>query len=37
VLTHYSDLLDPEALRAAAGTRFDGPLELAREGARYSV
>ncbi|MGI9557623.1 MAG: MBL fold metallo-hydrolase [Solirubrobacterales bacterium] len=37
VLTHFSDELDAERMRRDAGESFDGPLELAQEGAVYSV
>ena len=37
LLTHYSDRLDADALRTAAGARYDGPVELAREGSRYVI
>ncbi len=37
VLTHYSDQLDPAALAAAAAANFPGPIELASEGARYTI
>jgi ribonuclease BN (tRNA processing enzyme) len=37
VLTHFSDELDPEWARAQAAEAFDGPVELAREGAVYAV
>ncbi len=37
VLTHYSDELDPELARAEAATAYGGPVELASEGARYTV
>ena len=37
VLTHYSDQLDPAALRAQAEAAFDGSVELAREGDRYEI
>jgi ribonuclease BN (tRNA processing enzyme) len=37
VLTHYSDELDPEWVRAEALDAYGGPLELAREGAIYTV
>jgi ribonuclease BN (tRNA processing enzyme) len=37
VLTHFSDELDPEWARAQAAAAFDGPVELAREGAVYAV
>jgi ribonuclease BN (tRNA processing enzyme) len=37
VLTHYSDELDAEALNAAAVETFGGDVELAREGAVYTV
>lgn len=37
VLTHYSDELDPEVTRSEAVDSFGGPVELAREGAVYTV
>jgi ribonuclease BN (tRNA processing enzyme) len=37
VLTHYSDELDPEWTRAEAFDSFGGPVELATEGAVYTV
>jgi ribonuclease BN (tRNA processing enzyme) len=37
VLTHYSDELDPELTRAEAVDSYGGPVELAREGAVYTV
>jgi ribonuclease BN (tRNA processing enzyme) len=37
VLTHYSDELDPEWVRAEALQAFGGPLELAHEGAIYTL
>jgi ribonuclease BN (tRNA processing enzyme) len=37
VLTHYSDEMDPEWARAQAVETFGGPVELAEEGAVYSV
>jgi ribonuclease BN (tRNA processing enzyme) len=37
VLTHYSDELDPEWVRAEALEAYRGPLELAQEGAIYTV
>ena len=37
VLTHFSDELDPEWVRAEAVDAYGGPLELAREGATYTV
>jgi ribonuclease BN (tRNA processing enzyme) len=37
VLTHYSDELDAEACRAAAITAFGGEVELAHEGAVYTL
>jgi ribonuclease BN (tRNA processing enzyme) len=37
VLTHYSDELDPEWTRAEAADSFGGPVELASEGAIYTV
>jgi ribonuclease BN (tRNA processing enzyme) len=37
VLTHYSDELDPELTRAEAAATFGGPVELAQEGATYTI
>jgi ribonuclease BN (tRNA processing enzyme) len=37
VLTHYSDELDPEVTQAEAAGSFGGPVDLAREGAVYTV
>jgi ribonuclease BN (tRNA processing enzyme) len=37
VLTHYSDELDPELTRAEGADGFGGPVDLAREGAVYTV
>ena len=37
VVTHYSDELDSEQLRAEAGDGYGGPVELAREGSIYLV
>jgi ribonuclease BN (tRNA processing enzyme) len=37
VLTHISDELDPEWARAEAEREFGGPVELAREGAAYTI
>jgi ribonuclease BN (tRNA processing enzyme) len=37
VVTHYSDELDPERTRAEAAAGFGGPVELASEGAVYTV
>jgi ribonuclease BN (tRNA processing enzyme) len=37
VITHFSDELDPEWARAQAAEAFDGPVELAHEGAVYTV
>lgn len=37
VLTHYSDELDPSLARAQASEAFGGPVELACEGAVYTV
>jgi hypothetical protein len=37
VLTHYSDELDAEWARAQAVTTYGGEVELAREGAVYTV
>lgn len=36
VLTHYSDELDPASLKNAAQGSFDGEVELATEGARFT-
>jgi ribonuclease BN (tRNA processing enzyme) len=35
LLTHYSDELDPDALRAAGEAGYGAPVELATEAARY--
>jgi ribonuclease BN (tRNA processing enzyme) len=37
VLTHFSDQLDANLLRAAAERTFGGPVELAAEGAVYEI
>ena len=37
VLTHYSDELDPDWARTEAGETYGGPVELAYEGAVYTV
>ena len=37
VLTHFSDELDPEWVRAEASAAFGGPVELAEEGAVYTL
>jgi ribonuclease BN (tRNA processing enzyme) len=37
VLTHYSDELDADWVRAEAVDAYGGPLELAQEGATYTV
>jgi ribonuclease BN (tRNA processing enzyme) len=37
VITHISDELDPEWARAEAGDGFGGPVEVAQEGAVYTV
>jgi ribonuclease BN (tRNA processing enzyme) len=37
VLTHYSDELDPELTRAEGTGGFGGPVDLATEGAVYTV
>jgi ribonuclease BN (tRNA processing enzyme) len=37
VITHFSDELDPEWARAEASRGFVGPVELAEEGAIYTV
>jgi ribonuclease BN (tRNA processing enzyme) len=37
IVTHFSDQLDPELVRAEAAEGFAGEVELAREGAVYSV
>ncbi len=37
VVTHYSDELDPETTRSEAAAGFGGNVELAREGAVYTV
>ncbi|MGH2849934.1 MAG: MBL fold metallo-hydrolase [Solirubrobacteraceae bacterium] len=37
VLTHFSDQLDPQELRARAEQAFGGPVELAAEGASFTI
>jgi ribonuclease BN (tRNA processing enzyme) len=37
VITHFSDELDPGWARAQAAEAYDGPVELAYEGAVYTV
>ncbi len=37
ILTHYSDELDPELTRAEAADSYGGPVELARDGAVYTI
>ena len=37
VLTHYSDELDPEWTRAEAVASYGGAVELAYEGAVYTI
>ena len=37
LLTHYSDLLDPEQLRSAAERTFGGSVEMASEQSRYVI
>ena len=37
VLTHFTDELDAATVRAEAEQAFGGPVELAREGATYTV
>lgn len=37
VLTHISDELDADAALAEAAAAYDGPVEIAREGAVYTV
>jgi len=37
VLTHYSDEMDPEWARQEATDSYGGPVELAEEGAVYTV
>ena len=37
VLTHISDELDPEWAAAEAGGRFDGPVDVAREGMELDL
>jgi ribonuclease BN (tRNA processing enzyme) len=37
VVTHYSDELDPRTTAAEAADGFGGPVELARDGAVYTV
>jgi hypothetical protein len=37
VITHYSDELDPVLTRSEGADGFGGPVELAAEGAVYTV
>ena len=37
MLTHYSDEMDPEWARVEAAESYGGPVELAHEGAVYTV
>ncbi len=37
LLTHYSDLLDPDELRRQAANSFGGPVEMATERAHYVI
>jgi ribonuclease BN (tRNA processing enzyme) len=37
VLTHFSDEVDPEWARSEAGATYGGPVELAREGAVFTI
>ncbi|HEY2260969.1 MAG TPA: MBL fold metallo-hydrolase [Solirubrobacteraceae bacterium] len=37
ILTHYSDEMDPEWARLEAATSYGGPVELATEGAVYTL
>ncbi len=37
VVTHFSDELDPDWVRAEAAEAFGGPVELAQEGAVYTL
>jgi ribonuclease BN (tRNA processing enzyme) len=37
VITHFSDEIDADWARAEAGAAYGGPVELAREGAVYTV
>jgi ribonuclease BN (tRNA processing enzyme) len=37
VVTHFSDEMDADWVRAQAGEAFGGPVELAHEGAVYTV
>jgi ribonuclease BN (tRNA processing enzyme) len=37
ILTHYSDELDAEWIMAEARQAYGGPVELAHEGATYTV
>jgi ribonuclease BN (tRNA processing enzyme) len=37
VLTHYSDEMDPEWARLEASESYGGPVELAQEGAIYTL
>src|SRR5262249_47415751 len=37
VITHVSDMLDPAWVRAEAERGFGGPVDVAHEGATYSI
>ena len=37
VITHYSDELDPELTRSDAAAGYGGPVEMAHEGAVYTI
>jgi ribonuclease BN (tRNA processing enzyme) len=37
LITHYSDELDPEWVRSEAAQAFGGPVELAEDGAVYTL
>jgi ribonuclease BN (tRNA processing enzyme) len=37
VLTHFSDLLDPETVSREGEAGFGGPVELAQAGAHFMV
>ncbi len=37
VLTHFSDLLDPEQVRSQGRAGFGGPVDLAQDGAHFIV
>jgi ribonuclease BN (tRNA processing enzyme) len=37
VITHYSDELDPDLTRTEAAAAFGAPVEMAREGAVYTI